>query len=87
MQADLIETELEGTALLTNPMLNKGTAFTVEERTAFALHGLLPPQIGTLEMQSAAMRSACLWPPPRFSPTSHRPRGSITIAGGTDLCR
>lgn len=52
-QADLVETELEGTALLTNPMLNKGTAFTDEERTAFALHGLLPPHIGTLEVQSA----------------------------------
>src|SRR2546423_13877209 len=50
---DVIETELEGTALLTNPMLNKGTAFTDEERTAFALHGLLPPHIGTLEVQSA----------------------------------
>ncbi len=52
-QAGLIETELEGTALLTNPMLNKGTAFTDEERTAFALHGLLPPHVGTLEVQSA----------------------------------
>ena len=52
-QPDLIETELEGTALLTNPMLNKGTAFTDEERTAFALHGLLPPHVGTLEVQSA----------------------------------
>jgi malate dehydrogenase (oxaloacetate-decarboxylating) len=53
VQADLIETELEGTALLTNPMLNKGTAFTDEERTTFALHGLLPPHLGTLEVQSA----------------------------------
>jgi malate dehydrogenase (oxaloacetate-decarboxylating) len=52
-QADFVETELEGTALLTNPMLNKGTAFTDEERTAFALHGLLPPHVGTLEVQSA----------------------------------
>lgn len=52
-QANLIETELEGTALLTNPMLNKGTAFTDEERTVFALHGLLPPHVGTLEVQSA----------------------------------
>jgi malate dehydrogenase (oxaloacetate-decarboxylating) len=52
-QPDLIETELEGTALLTNPMLNKGTAFTEEERTAFALHGLLPPHLGTLKVQSA----------------------------------
>jgi malate dehydrogenase (oxaloacetate-decarboxylating) len=52
-RADLVETELEGTALLTNPMLNKGTAFTEEERTAFALHGLLPPHVGTLDVQSA----------------------------------
>jgi malate dehydrogenase (oxaloacetate-decarboxylating) len=48
-----IETELEGTALLTDPLLNKGTAFNEEERTAFALHALLPPHIGTLEVQAA----------------------------------
>jgi malate dehydrogenase (oxaloacetate-decarboxylating) len=48
---DVIETELEGTALLTDPLLNKGTAFSEEERTAFALHGLLPPHIGTLDEQ------------------------------------
>jgi malate dehydrogenase (oxaloacetate-decarboxylating) len=47
-----IETELEGTALLTDPLLNKGAAFNEEERTAFALHGLLPPHIGTLEVQA-----------------------------------
>jgi malate dehydrogenase (oxaloacetate-decarboxylating) len=35
-----------------NPRLNKGTAFTEAERDAFALHGLLPPHIGTLEDQS-----------------------------------
>jgi malate dehydrogenase (oxaloacetate-decarboxylating) len=34
-----------------NPRLNKGTAFTEAERDAFALHGLLPPRIGTLEDQ------------------------------------
>jgi malate dehydrogenase (oxaloacetate-decarboxylating) len=51
--AEWIETDLEGTALLTNPMLNKGTAFTEEERSAFALHGHLPPHIGTLEVQVA----------------------------------
>jgi len=36
-----------------NPRLNKGTAFTQAERDAFALHGLLPPHIGTLEDQRA----------------------------------
>jgi malate dehydrogenase (oxaloacetate-decarboxylating) len=47
----VIEVDLEGAALLTNPLLNKGTAFTDDERTAFALHGLLPPHVGTLDNQ------------------------------------
>ena len=46
-----IEVDLEGAALLTNPLLNKGTAFTEDERTTFALHGLLPPHVGTLDNQ------------------------------------
>jgi len=48
---DTIKTKLTGYDLLNNPRLNKGTAFTGEERDAFALHGLLPPHIGTLEEQ------------------------------------
>jgi malate dehydrogenase (oxaloacetate-decarboxylating) len=41
-----------GTALLEAPALNKGTAFTSEERAALALDGLLPPVYETLEQQS-----------------------------------
>lgn len=52
-EADALEIDLDGTMLLTNPMLNKGTAFSEEERTLFSLHGLLPPHIGTLEVQVA----------------------------------
>jgi malate dehydrogenase (oxaloacetate-decarboxylating) len=47
----VIRTRLSGYDLLLNPRLNKGTAFTEEERDTFALHGLLPPIIGTLEDQ------------------------------------
>jgi malate dehydrogenase (oxaloacetate-decarboxylating) len=46
-----IEVDLEGAALLTNPLLNKGTAFTEGERDAYALHGLLPPHVGSLDDQ------------------------------------
>lgn len=37
--------------LLDTPLLNKGTAFTEEERTLFGLQGLLPPHVETLEEQ------------------------------------
>jgi malate dehydrogenase (oxaloacetate-decarboxylating) len=47
----VVRTQLHGIELLLNSRLNKGTAFTEEERTAFGLHGLLPPHIGSLEDQ------------------------------------
>ena len=42
-----------GHALLAQPLLNKGTAFTARERDTFGLHGLLPPGVATLEEQVA----------------------------------
>jgi malate dehydrogenase (oxaloacetate-decarboxylating) len=48
---DTTKTKLTGYDLLNNPRLNKGTAFTKEERDVFALHGLLPPHVGTLKEQ------------------------------------
>ena len=47
----VFRTRLQGFDLLLHPRLNKGTAFTDEERDAFGLRGLLPPHIGTLEDQ------------------------------------
>ncbi len=40
-----------GTALLANPILNKGTAFTERERDALGLRGLLPPRVFPLKEQ------------------------------------
>jgi malate dehydrogenase (oxaloacetate-decarboxylating) len=54
----VIHTHLSGYDLLLHPELNKGTAFTEEERDAFALHGLLPPHIGILEDQRERRKKA-----------------------------
>lgn len=45
-------------ALLSDPLTNKGTAFTEDERDRFGLHGLLPPHVGTLESQIERRRNA-----------------------------
>ena len=37
--------------ILNNPFLNKGTAFTQEERNQYGLNGLLPPAVQTLDQQ------------------------------------
>ena len=41
-----------GYALLQDPLLNKGTAFTERERDALGLRGLLPPHVHTQEEQA-----------------------------------
>ena len=42
---------IRGMELLNRQTLNKGTAFTEDERARLGLHGLLPPQIETLDEQ------------------------------------
>ena len=46
-----IPTTRSGYELLSDPQLNRGTAFSDAERDAFALHGLLPPNVSTLDEQ------------------------------------
>ena len=48
------KTKARGLAVLTTPLLNKGTAFTAEERKDLGLTGLLPPVISTLSAQVKA---------------------------------
>jgi len=40
-----------GSAILHDPALNKGTAFTMVERDALGLHGLLPPHVSSQDEQ------------------------------------
>ncbi len=47
-----LETTLRGVEVLSTPLLNKGVAFTQEEREELGLKGLLPPAVLTLEEQA-----------------------------------
>jgi hypothetical protein len=42
----------KGYDLLNDPFLNKGTAFSEEEREKYGLVGILPPTVETLETQA-----------------------------------
>ncbi len=52
-QQETLRVSLTGQFLLHQPLLNKGNAFTAEERQAFGLVGLLPPHISSMEEQVA----------------------------------
>jgi malic enzyme len=46
-----VVTRRRGPDLIAHPLLNKGTAFTEEERERFGLRGLLPPRVSTMDDQ------------------------------------
>ncbi|HYJ46083.1 MAG TPA: hypothetical protein VEV81_05665, partial [Pyrinomonadaceae bacterium] len=50
-EAESLAVQLTGQALLDNPMLNKGSAFTENERREFGLLGLLPQHPSTIDEQ------------------------------------
>ena len=46
-----IDKSLNGSQILHDPLLNKGSAFSLKERVAFNLNGLLPPKVLTIDDQ------------------------------------
>ena len=50
--AGVAKTANRGRYVLRDPQLNRGTAFTVQERAALGLEGLLPPGVLSLEEQA-----------------------------------
>ncbi len=52
-QIEFIEIDVVGQSLLTTPKLNKGSAFSEQERDQFYLRGKLPYAVETLEQQVA----------------------------------
>ncbi|MEM7095972.1 MAG: NAD-dependent malic enzyme [Actinomycetota bacterium] len=52
-----VHTNLRGRTLLADPGLNKGTAFTDDEREALELVGLLPDSVETIDEQLARTRN------------------------------
>jgi malate dehydrogenase (oxaloacetate-decarboxylating) len=52
IRPSIIANTPRGMALLNQQTLNKGTAFSEKERTAFGLDGLLPPYVETLDHQA-----------------------------------
>ena len=51
LKTDELQTKARGLDVLNSPLLNKGTAFSLEERKALGLTGLLPPDVNTLSTQ------------------------------------
>ena len=57
-QPTTVRTAKRGYEIVRDPLLNKGTAFTEQERDALGLHGLLPAQVNDItEQERRVMRS------------------------------
>ena len=61
------ETKARGMAVLTTPLLNKGTAFTAEEREALGLTGLLPPSSARWRLKPLPRIAQYQWLPDALS--------------------
>jgi malate dehydrogenase (oxaloacetate-decarboxylating) len=57
-EGGVVDCYLRGPAVLRDPMLNRGTAFSRDERAALGIDGLLPDRVSTLEEQIARAYAA-----------------------------
>ena len=51
MTRPYVAVHTRGAAVLADPLINKGTAFSAREREALHLDGLIPPAVSTIEQQ------------------------------------
>lgn len=64
------ETSARGRAVLADPRLNRGTAFTGQERRDLGLDGLIPPRVLTLDQQADRAYGQYSASPPTWPGTS-----------------
>ena len=62
-EGDKLTVSCEGKALLRNPLYNKGTGFTHEERRRLGIDGLLPSQHNTIDTQAQRIYSSIFFNP------------------------
>ncbi len=65
------QVRLRGTSVLSSPMLNRGTAFTLAEREALGLTGLLPEGVSTIEGQLRRVYAQYLRQPDDLAKSLH----------------
>jgi malate dehydrogenase (oxaloacetate-decarboxylating) len=56
-EAEPLHVAERGIQVLADPLLNKGTAFTIVERDELGLHGLVPTHVETIEQRADRVRS------------------------------
>ena len=80
-----LETTLGGAMLLECPMMNKGSAFTDDERRELGLLGLLPPHVASIEEQLA--RTPAGEPAPNWFRALMTLNFLLTLWGGAQLAK